>query len=67
MRSTYFSYGGDFHEQREGAVMGSPVSAAVANLDVEYFEDLALSQAWLTVCPAYGRGTSMTVYVRVYV
>ena len=45
LRSTYFSYGGDFYEQQEGAVMGSPVSAAVANLYMEFFEDLALSQA----------------------
>ena len=44
MRSTYFSYGGDFYKQQEGAAMGSPVSAAVANLYMEYFEDLPLSQ-----------------------
>ena len=35
LRSTYFSYGGDFYEQREGAAMGSPVSAAVTNLYME--------------------------------
>ena len=45
LRSTYFSYGGDFYKQREGAAMGSPVSASVANLYMEFFEDLALSQA----------------------
>ena len=27
-KSTYFSYSGDFYEQREGAAMGSPVSAS---------------------------------------
>ena len=32
LKSTYFSYGGEFYEQREGAAMGSPVSAVVANL-----------------------------------
>ena len=32
LRSTYFSYRGEFHEQREGAAMGSPVSVVVANL-----------------------------------
>ena len=32
LRSTYFSYGGEFYEQREGAAMGSPVSSVVANL-----------------------------------
>ena len=45
MRSTYFSYDGDFFEQREGVAMSSPVFAAVPNLYMEYFEDLALSQA----------------------
>ena len=33
LRSTYFSYGGEFYEQREGATMGSlPVSAVVATI-----------------------------------
>ena len=41
LKSTYFSYGGDFYEQQEGAAMGSPVSAAVANLYMEFFEELA--------------------------
>ena len=45
LRSTYFSYGGDFYKQQEGAAMGSPVSAAVANLYMGFFEDLALTQA----------------------
>ena len=45
LRSTYFSYDGDFYEQREGAAMGSPVSATVANLYMEFFEDLALESA----------------------
>ena len=31
LRSTYFSFNGEFYEQREGAAMGSPVSAVVAN------------------------------------
>ena len=41
LRSTYFFDGGDFCEQQEGAAMGSPVSAAIANLHMEFFEDLA--------------------------
>ena len=45
LRSTYFSYGGEFCEQREGAAMGSPVSAVVANLYMEFFEELALKSA----------------------
>ena len=36
-RSTYFRYGGDFYKQQEGAAM--------ANLYMEFFEDLVLSQA----------------------
>ena len=31
LRSAYFSYQGVFYEQKEGAAMGSPVSAVVAN------------------------------------
>ena len=45
LKSTYLSYGGDFYEQKEGAVMGSPVSAVVANLYMEFFEELALETA----------------------
>ena len=45
LKSTYFSYGGAFYEQLECAAMGSPVSAAVANLYMEFFEELALSTA----------------------
>ena len=32
LKSTYFSYGGEFFEQLEGAAMGSPVSVVVAAL-----------------------------------
>ena len=42
LRSTYSSFGGNFYEQKEGAAMGSPVSAVVANLYMEFFEELAL-------------------------
>ena len=45
LKSTYFSYNGEFYEQREGAAMGSPVSAVVANLYMEFFEELALESA----------------------
>ena len=45
LRSTYFSYGGDVYEQREGAAMGSPVSAVVANPYMEFFEELVLRSA----------------------
>ena len=48
LRSTYFCYQGTFYKQQEGAAMGSPVSAAVANLYMEVFEDLALKSAPVT-------------------
>ena len=44
LKSTYFCYGGEFYEQREGAAMGSPISAVVANLYMEFFEELALEE-----------------------
>ena len=42
LRSTDFSFRGNFYEQKEGAAMDSPVSAVVANLYMEFFEELAL-------------------------
>ena len=45
LKSTYFSYNGEFYKQREGAAMGSPVSAVVTNLYMEFFEELALESA----------------------
>ena len=45
LKSTYFSFGGNFYEQNEGAVMGFLVSAVVANLYREFFEELALEMA----------------------
>ena len=45
LRSTYFSYKGVFYEQTEGAAMGSPVSAVVANLYMQFFEEMALRLA----------------------
>ena len=45
LKSTYFSFGGNFYEHNEGAVMGSLVSAVVANLYREFFEELALETA----------------------
>ena len=45
LKSTYFSYNGELYEQRQGAAMGYPVSAVVANLYMEFFEELALLQS----------------------
>ena len=53
----YFSFQGQFHEQVEGAAMGSPVSSIVANLSMEYFEQKALNTARL---PGSGTGMWMT-------
>ena len=45
LKSTYFSYGGNFYEQKDGAALGSPISAVVTNLYMEFFEELALETA----------------------
>ena len=42
---TYFSHARTFYEQRDGVVMGSPVSAVVANLYMKFFKELALDTA----------------------
>ena len=39
LTSTYFQYNGSICEQREGASMGSPVLAVIANLYMESFEE----------------------------
>ena len=43
LRSTYFQYNGSIYEQQEGAAMGSPVSAVIANLYMESFEEQAIT------------------------
>ena len=43
LRCTYFVYNGVFYLQIHGAAMGSPVSAIVCNLFMEFFEQKALS------------------------
>ena len=45
LRTTYFKFQGSYYEQRDGAVMGSPVSPVVANIYMEMFEELALRTA----------------------
>ena len=42
LRSTYFLYNGSIYEQKDGAAMGSPVSAVIANLYMESFEQQAI-------------------------
>ena len=55
LRSMYFLYDGVYYEQKDGAAMGSPVSAVIANLYMESFEEEALQS-----CPPDCRPTSMT-------
>ena len=45
LKNAYFSFQDQFYEQVEGATMGSPVSSIVANLYMEYLEQIALSTA----------------------
>ncbi|KAL9964643.1 hypothetical protein ACROYT_G028317 [Oculina patagonica] len=45
LRSTYFQYNGSIYEQQEGAAMGSPVSAVIANLYMESFEEQAIASS----------------------
>jgi len=43
LRCTYFQYNRSIYEQQEGAAMGSPVSAVIANLYMESFEEQAIA------------------------
>ena len=43
LRSTYFQYNGSIYEQKDGDAMESPVSAVIANLHMESFEEQAMT------------------------
>ena len=43
LRSTYFRYNGNCYEQVDGAAIFTPVSAVVANLYMEFFEEVDLN------------------------
>ena len=45
LKNTYFIFQGTFYEQTEGAAMGSPISALIANLSMEAFETQDISTA----------------------
>jgi len=47
LTSTFFSFEGEFFEQRCGVAMGSPLSPVVANIFMEDFESKALASARL--------------------
>ena len=42
LENCVFSFQGNFLKQLHGASMGSPCSPVVANMDMEYFKDIAL-------------------------
>ena len=56
LRSSYFQYNGSIYEQKDGAAMGSPVSAVIANLYMEEFEERVIATAtykpkiWKSIC-----------------
>ena len=43
LKTTYFMHHQQFYEQTEGAAMGSPVSPVVANIFMEFVEEVAIS------------------------
>ena len=45
LKTTYFSYGGEYYQQNDGAAMGSPISPVVANIYMEFLEQEALETA----------------------
>ena len=63
LKSTYFSHVGTFYEQHKCAVMGSPVSGVVANLYMEFFEELAV---YTLLYIRFIYGAIVTEYIIVY-
>ena len=43
LKSTYFSFWGDIYEQTNGVATGSPLSPVVANIFMEYFEEMDIN------------------------
>ena len=50
LENTYFSFQGRFHEQTEGAAIGSPISPIVANLFMEDLEVQAINTSPTPPC-----------------
>ena len=42
METTYFEMGSDIYRQKEGLAMGSPLTPVLANINMEYFEEMVL-------------------------
>ena len=47
VETTYFGMGSDIYRQEEGLAMGSPLSPVLANIYMEYFEEMALGSTSL--------------------
>ena len=47
VETTYFGMGFDIYRQEEGLAMGSPLSPVLANIFMEYFEEMALGSTSL--------------------
>ena len=47
LETTYLGMGSDIYRQEEGLPMGSPLSPLLANIYMEYFEEMALGSTSL--------------------
>ena len=47
VETTYFGMGSNIYRQEEGLAMGSPLSLVLANIYMEYFEEMALGSTSL--------------------
>ena len=47
VETTYFGMGSDIYREEEGLAMGSPLSLVLANIYMEYFEEMALGSTSL--------------------
>ena len=50
VETTYFGMGSDIYRQEEGLAVGSPLSPVLANIYMEYFEEMALGSTSLKPC-----------------
>ena len=50
VETTYFGMGSDIYRQEEGLSMGSPLPPVLANIYMEYFEEMALGSTSLKPC-----------------
>ena len=55
LNNCVFSFQHKFYKQLQGAAIGSPISPAIANIYMEYFEELALGPQWTIPTPWWKR------------